>query len=92
MRMFGTIIGAPVTDPYFRTEFISYGLYCLAVVIAVTLIYSLIFDTKKPPQAEFIPYAEAFVDGNTVSAEGETEYIEEIVEETQEENTENEEQ
>ena len=55
-RMLGTIIGAPVTDPYFRTEFISYGLYSIAAVIAVTLIYSLIFDTKKPTQTDFIPF------------------------------------
>lgn len=88
MRMFGTIIGAPVTDPYYRTDFISYGLYCLAVVIAVTLIYSLIFDTKKAAPPQFIPYCDAFSD---YDVDAEEEVLAEELEETQELNEENEE-
>ena len=53
-RMLGTILTAPFTDPYFRTDFIQYGLYSLACVIAVTLIYSIIFDTKKTTAPAFI--------------------------------------
>lgn len=63
-RMFATIIGAPFTDPYFRTDFIRYGLYSLACVIAVTLIYSIIFDTKKAPAPLFIPVEKEVIEEN----------------------------
>ena len=56
--MFTTIVGAPFTDPFLRKDFIQYGLYSLACVIAVTLIYSIIFDTKKAPESVFIPCTE----------------------------------
>ncbi len=94
-RMLGTIICAPVTDPYFRTKLISYGLYSLAVVIAVTLIYSLIFDTKKPTQTEFIPFGKNAYTEDTEEAEEmcdchHCQYVEDGCEEAEDNTEENE--
>ncbi len=68
-NVMGIILGSPFTDPFYRADLLTYGLFSLAITIVVTLIYSIVFDNKKASSPVFIPVADcANDDGSEVSS------------------------
>lgn len=58
-NVLGIILGSPFTDPSYRSNLLTYGLFALAIAIVVTLIYSIIFDDKKVSTPVIVPVCEA---------------------------------
>ncbi len=57
-KMLGVITLAPFKDLYFRKDFLQYLLFSVLAVVAVSLIYSIIFEDKKKVEAFIIRYGE----------------------------------
>lgn len=58
MRMLGNILSAPFTDIYYRKDFLQYLLFNALTVIAVALIYSIIFEDKKKVESFIVRYGD----------------------------------
>lgn len=52
--VFSIIIGAPLTDPFFKSDFLTHLFYSYVIVVIVVLIYSIIFEEKKKSVLEVI--------------------------------------
>lgn len=54
----GNILSSPVTDPAFRKEFLQFMLFNTLTVIAVSLVYSIIFEEKKKQESFIVRYGD----------------------------------
>ncbi len=55
----GTVLAAPFADPYFKKDFLSNLLYSAIVVIGIALVYSIVFEDKKKPEAFLVRFGSA---------------------------------
>ncbi len=55
----GILLGAPVSDPYYRADLLAYFFYSMVAVIVVVLLYSIFFEEKKKSPIKIIPYCTA---------------------------------